>query len=138
MHPLRGEFYYRTICPYCSRFEHYVLDPLERLRYLSVKRINADLEYSTRSLARCKLFADRFFGVPRVITPLLIIYQGKNEDVRAVYFGIFAEAGEEEGPVEEEVAKMARDVIDYICQRLRIPKEYLLQDPLIEKAVRGI
>jgi len=129
-------FYYRLKCPYCERFDSYVLEPLEFEGYIRVKRICVDL-FADHPLLKVNEWVSENLGIKGdYIVPLLVVNQGKKERIGKMVFGIYT--GGESYPLEKEVAIMARSFIDYLCIRLGILKDEVLLHPLIRKAYYGI
>jgi len=136
---IRGIYYYRFGCPYCWRFDKYVLEPLEAANLVSVRRINADLVRDSSALAINRWVADRVTTTAGtdIVTPLLVVYHGGR--IGKVVFSIYGDVLElESKTVRDEVAIMARSFVNYLCKRLKIPKSWLLSEfPLVRIAVTG-
>jgi len=77
---IRGVFYYRFGCPYCWRFDKFVLEPLEMAGVVSVRRINADLMSDSSDIALNRWVASAV-GATFPVTPLLIVFEGPKKVV---------------------------------------------------------
>jgi len=130
-------FYYRLKCPYCERFDSYVLEPLELEGYIRVRRICVDLLADHPLLKINKWISENLGMNGDYIVPLLIVNQGRKEKIGKIVFGIYT-SKEEIYPFEKEVAIMAKSFIDYLCSELKISKSVILSHPLIRKAYYGL
>ena len=111
------------------------MEPLEFEGYIRVKRICVDL-FADHPLLKINEWISENLGIKGdYIVPLLIVSQGKRENRKN---GVWYIHRGESYSLEKKVAIMARSFIDYLCNRLRIPKDELLLHPLIRKAYYGL
>lgn len=126
---IHGVYYKRIGCPYCYRFEKYVLDPLEALGLIHIRRVSVDLIKGTVDISINRWISEAH-GMKYLITPLLVVSKGYKKIVFAIH------ATDEAKSVEEEVGSMAKNFLEFVSKESGIPMDKLLEEsPLLKKAV---
>ena len=121
------EWHYKLECPYCFRFEKYVLNPLEEMGYVKVKRRLVYGNGSGTEISRNKYISRIFSGVARIEAPLLI-----DELTYSVFIPI---APHPNASVNEAVKVMAENFIDHLSKILNIDKRSIISNVRIRKAL---
>lgn len=141
VNPHRIEYHYKIFCPYCSRTEKFLLNPLEVMGVIKVERINIGLMYTGPPVAknlRITSATGSRFGT--ISAPILYCGCGH-------YF--FPVSKDPSSPPRTAVAEMARSLINHLCQVVKIYDQGmrgerflegsdLLRNPLINRGVQGV
>lgn len=129
MRRLLVEWHYKFDCPYCDRFERYVLNPLEEMGYINVIRVPLSGIFYGPAITRNVMISEFIEGRTEVSAPVLIDVSGKT---RAYFVPFSPEPG---AAVEDSVRVMAENFINHLSRVLNINPEEITREPRIRKAL---
>lgn len=129
--PISVILHTRVGCPYCETLEKFLLEPLESMDIIRVRRVYIDQKYGGSMKSLNWLVSEHMTEGKVDVAPILFVRNPKRED--SLYDIIASYDVGDDLSVEETVAVMGFNFIHYLYKQFGISPDTLLEHPNVAK-----